>query len=100
VGNSEGLEMVKMSVQAVRCGWGHAVFATEGSLYVSGKCHDFQTLLRMNRLPNFVVNFMNHMLTNYSIDLGVAEDEGETVRAGMMKTVPTIYQLPEGVRTR
>jgi hypothetical protein len=35
----------------VRCGWGHSVWTRGGDLFVAGKPHDFQTLLRMNRLP-------------------------------------------------
>ncbi|GMI37346.1 hypothetical protein TrCOL_g10063 [Triparma columacea] len=83
---------------SVRCGWGHSVWTRDGDLFVAGKPHDFQTLLRMNRLPVFAVNLMNWMLTSFSVNVGVAEDDASTVAAGMMKTTPTRYDLPEGVR--
>jgi alpha-tubulin suppressor-like RCC1 family protein len=35
-------------------GWGHSVLVQDDKLYVAGRPYDFQSLLRLNRIPSFV----------------------------------------------
>lgn len=42
------------SVTDAAAGWGHSILIHDSKLYVAGRPYDFQSLLRLNRIPSFV----------------------------------------------
>lgn len=62
---------VLTNVHSASAGWGHSIYLRkDGSLFITGKPHEFQSLLRINRLPRIVAEGLS-WLNN----LGVREDK-------------------------
>jgi len=72
------------------------------SLYISGKPQDFQTLLRLNRLPSFVRGFIAYLRANifpyfnFKFDVGLENSE-QAMEVGSMKVHPTLLPLEGNV---
>ncbi|GMH62580.1 hypothetical protein TrLO_g2993 [Triparma laevis f. longispina] len=62
---------VLTNVHSASAGWGHSIYLRkDGSLFITGKPHEFQSLLRINRLPRIVAKGLS-WLNN----LGAREDK-------------------------
>jgi len=50
-------------VSAAAAGWGHTTFTSNGDLFVCGRAHELQSLLRLKRFPSFLRMYaVNHSL--------------------------------------
>ena len=73
------------SIVAGAAGWGHSAFIAQdnsngaNSLYVTGRPHDFQTLLRLKRLPSFLRRYIVSNSLRY--DDGTVRPDRDTVKA-------------------
>jgi hypothetical protein len=108
-------------VSAASAGWGHTAFTSNGELFVCGRAHELQTLLRLKRFPSFLRMYaVNHAL-KYNNDDGeiratspsfagtivswlVGTDEGpdgswEAARNNSVLTAPTRVHLPNDEKT-
>ena len=72
------------SIVAGAAGWGHSAFIAQDdngkkNLYVAGRPHDFQTLLRLKRLPSFLRRYIVSNSLRY--DDGTVRPDRDTVKA-------------------
>mmetsp|Transcript_17972 Transcript_17972/g.39304 ORF Transcript_17972/g.39304 Transcript_17972/m.39304 type:complete len:606 (+) Transcript_17972:50-1867(+) len=72
------------SIAAAAAGWGHSAFIAQDdsgrkNLYVSGRPHDFQTLLRLKRLPSFLRRYIVSNSLRY--DDGTVRPDRDTAKA-------------------
>jgi len=62
------------NVTDVAAGWGHTALINDGALYVAGRPWDFQSLLRLNRLPSFLRRMV--LRQSLSIDKSLGDEGG------------------------
>jgi len=91
-------DVLRPGEKALACaaGWGHTALVAGGAdhtrLLVAGRPHDFQTLLRLRRLPGFVRNPVVSASLRY--DDGSAEGQGkDQTEAGMAQSSLTAMIL-------
>lgn len=107
-------------VSAASAGWGHTVFTSNGSLFVSGRTHDLTTLLRLRRLPHFLRMYaVNSIIEKHRDDANDDKQKAfsDTILSMLVQndkdreegwrlekrlsvsSSPTLVDLPEGHRT-
>ena len=102
--------ILDVPIKSAAAGWGHSAFVSEeGDLFMCGRPHDFNTLLRLKRLPGFIrkyaikspENDRNFVSKALSYMVGAEDNERweKAQQNSFIKTV-TKVDLPDGEKVK
>lgn len=83
-------------ISAAAAGWGHTSFVSDGELFVCGRAHELQSLLRLKRFPHFLRLYaVNHTL-KYNADDGDIHTASPSFAGKIVSWFVGTHQGPDG----